>query len=111
MASIRELARLVDADGKRVVEFLLPGHSNARWHCHTGAVEHCYCLSGTLNVDLANGESVALLPGERCEIALGAVHRVANRNGADCRFLVVQNGTHYDFVVVEGEPADRSPQR
>jgi quercetin dioxygenase-like cupin family protein len=98
MGSIKQIAKLIESDGKRVVEFLLPPESYAPWHFHSVLVEFCYCLSGQLIIEREGAESIVLSPGERCEVPSGMRHRAVNRSQTDCRFLVVQKGEYFDFV-------------
>jgi mannose-6-phosphate isomerase-like protein (cupin superfamily) len=98
MGSIKQVAKLIDSGGKRVVEFLLPPETDAPWHIHSSVVEYCYCLSGQLDFEREGSEPITLNPGEHCEVPFGVTHRVVNRNRRDCRFLIVQNGDYYDFV-------------
>jgi mannose-6-phosphate isomerase-like protein (cupin superfamily) len=96
--NIEQVKKLIDSNGKRVVEFLLPPGADVPWHLHSAVVEHCYCLCGQLNFEREGSEPISLHPGEHCEVPVCVPHRVVNRSRSDCRFLIVQNGDYYDFV-------------
>lgn len=99
MDAISEIARWIDMQGARVVEFRLSAHTTAAWHHHSSMHEVCYCLDGELVIETVECGAVTLGPGERCEVAAGVRHRALNRGGDTCRFLVVQSGGRFDFVV------------
>lgn len=96
-----QINKLIDSDGKRVVEILLPPESDVPWHVHSAVVEYCYCLSGQLDFEKEGSEAITLHPGEHCEVPVCIPHRVVNRSFSDCRFLIVQSGNYYDFVQVK----------
>ena len=96
--NIEQVRKLIDSNGKRVVEFLLPPGAVVPWHLHSAVDEHCYCLSGQLLFEREGFEPVSLHPGEHCEVPVSVPHRVVNGSRGDCRFLIVQNGDYYDFV-------------
>jgi mannose-6-phosphate isomerase-like protein (cupin superfamily) len=103
MGSIEQIKTLIDSDGKRVVEILLPPDADVPWHLHSAIVKYCYCLSGQLTFERKGSEPIILYPGEYCEVPCGVPHRVLNRNRSDCRFLIVQNGDYYDFLHRQNE--------
>jgi mannose-6-phosphate isomerase-like protein (cupin superfamily) len=99
--SIGQINKLIDSDGKRVVDILLSPEADVPWHLHSAVVEYCYCLSGQLDLEKEGCEPITLRPGEHCEVPICVPHRIVNRSRSDCRFLIVQNGSYYDFVKVK----------
>ena len=96
--NIEQVKNLIDSNGKRVVEVLLPPEADVPWHVHSAVVESCYCLSGQLDFEREGSELITLHPGEHYEVPVCVPHRLVNRSRSDCRFLIVQNGGYYDFV-------------
>jgi quercetin dioxygenase-like cupin family protein len=96
--SIGRINKLIDSDGRRIVELLLPPEADVPWHLHSAVVEYCYCLGGQLDFEKEGCEPITLRPGEHCEIPVHVPHRLVNRSCRDCRFLIVQSGSYYDFV-------------
>jgi mannose-6-phosphate isomerase-like protein (cupin superfamily) len=99
--SIGQINKLIDSDGKRVVDILLPPEADVPWHLHSAVVECCYCLSGQLDFEKEGREPITLRPGEHCEVPICVPHRLVNRSRSDCRFLIMQSGSYYDFVQVK----------
>ena len=97
---VREEATLIDANGVRAVEFSMEAGSTGPLHTHSEVVEHCYCLSGTLIVDIEGQQSTTLAPGMRCSLPVGQAHRVRNGGEELCRFLVIQGVGRFDFKEV-----------
>ena len=96
--SIEQVKKLIDSDGTRVVELLLPPDAAVPWHMHSAIVEYCYCLSGQFDFEIEGSEPITLHPGKHCEVPAGIPHQLVNRSRSDCRFLIVQSGGCYDFV-------------
>ncbi len=95
---LRHVATLINENGVRIVEFVLSAQMDGAWHHHSQLTEYCYCLKGRLSIEIVGGETVALSPGDKCEITAGTSHRVCNKSHSDCRFLVIQGVGVYDFV-------------
>lgn len=73
----------------------------AAWHYHSEVTDNMFCLSGKMSVRLRNpSEEIRLLPGGRCVVARGRVHRVANTNPERATYLLVQGVGKYDFNTV-----------
>jgi quercetin dioxygenase-like cupin family protein len=74
----------------------------APWHFHSEVIDNMFCLTGTLRVCLINPDkTVILLPGERCEVKPGRVHRVENQSQNQVKYLLVQGVGQYDFNIVD----------
>lgn len=72
------------------------------WHRHSAVTDRMLGLSGALVVESRDpDEAFPLTPGDRCEIAVGRVHRVVNPTGEDARYLLVQGVGRYDFLALE----------
>ncbi len=53
-----------------------------RWHKHPKSDECFLVLEGELEIDLADGRTLVLKPGELCTIPAGVVHRSRSRKRA-----------------------------
>lgn len=82
----------------RVME-LPPGEATT-WHSHSEVTDHMVGLSGRILVSLRHPEETReLQPGERCQVAVGRVHRVANGSTAEpASYLLIQGVGRYDFL-------------
>lgn len=98
---VTEVATLINSNGVRVVEFALSPNSSGAWHHHSEMLEHCYCLSGRLTIEIAEAESVNLGPGNRYELPAGVKHRIRNEGNHTASFLVIQGIGAYDFIQSE----------
>lgn len=96
---VKQIATIINANGVRVVEFLLAPESRGAWHYHSQISESCYCLQGQLSVDIEGNKSLTLVSGEKCQIVEGIRHSVFNITQTPCSFLVIQGVGEYDFVV------------
>ena len=99
--SIGRINKLIDSDGKRVVDIILPPEADVPWHLHSAVIEYCCCLSCQLDFEKVGCELNTLRPGELCEVPICVPHCLVNRSRSDCRFLIVQSGSYYDFVQVK----------
>lgn len=71
------------------------------WHYHSEITDTFVCLEGELVVETrAPRAEHRLRPGERCAIGPMTAHHVHGRDGAACRFLIVQGVGVYDYVAV-----------
>ncbi len=94
---------LIQTDNVRVRVLVLQPGQTTPWHYHTEVTDHMVGLSGDLLIRLRNPDQEIPLPaGSRCEIAVGLVHQVVNRDtDATAQYLLVQGVGHYDFIPVE----------
>ena len=90
---------LVHTTDARVAEFEIGPESQGKAHHHSIVSEHCFCLSGRLQLK-ADGTVYLLDPGDSLEIGAGVSHQVSNSGKNSCRYLVVQYGGAYDFIAV-----------
>ncbi len=86
----------------RIVEYTLqPGAGNP-WHYHSQVSDRVYCLEGLIGVTIRQpSESLALRPGESCEISPKTVHHVKNAGDGISRYLLIQALGKYDFIRVD----------
>ncbi|PLX36424.1 MAG: hypothetical protein C0606_14120 [Hyphomicrobiales bacterium] len=90
---------LVTKPNVRVASICLDPGEASPWHHHSMASEVVICLSGEIVVQVgADGERIALSPGERHDIALQERHRLIGSSKEPSSYLLVQDGSH-DFVV------------
>ncbi len=82
----------------RVVEITLGPHSDTPPHQHSEAEEICYCLQGELTCEIEGQQASVLNPGERMRFVARHEHRLSNRTGEPCRFLLIHGGGKFDFV-------------
>jgi hypothetical protein len=64
--NIGQVRKLIDPDGKRVVDILLPPEANVPWHVHIAVVEYCYCVRGHSVFEREGSEPITLHPGKHC---------------------------------------------
>lgn len=68
------------------------------WHYHSEVTDHVFALDGEIEVQLRSpDEKVALMPGERCDVPTGRVHRVVNKCNRKTKYLLIQGVGKYDF--------------
>jgi len=97
--SVKCITTLAHTEQVRVAEFEMAGNTSGDIHYHSLATEHCLCLQGLFQVEIAGRRVASLRPGERFEVPAGVSHRIVNAGQAPCRYLVIQSGGAYDFVV------------
>jgi mannose-6-phosphate isomerase-like protein (cupin superfamily) len=94
---------LLQTDTVRVrVMHLQPGGATA-WHYHREVTDHMVCLTGAIQVGIHDpAETFELRPGQRCTVAVGCVHQVANPDlTSPASYLLIQGVGRYDFIPVE----------
>ncbi len=95
---------LIDCDEGRVRIMTLQGREEIPWHSHTAVTDNIFCLEGRIAVDLLDPPlTLALHPGDRCEVNSKRPHRVMNPGTERARYLLVQGGGRYDFNPVRGK--------
>jgi len=83
-----------------------------RWHRHPGFDECFVVLEGRLEIDLADGTTVALLPGETFTIPAGAVHRTrAAQRTVNLCFEHVDAYTQVEFMEPTAGTENRQQRR
>jgi len=94
---------IIESSDVRVRILSLVTGDETAWHYHTEVTDRMFCLEGKIAVDcLDPAERVELVPGGRCEVAVGRVHKVVNLGPATARYLLVQGLGRYDFNRVAG---------
>jgi mannose-6-phosphate isomerase-like protein (cupin superfamily) len=79
---------------------LAPG-AGTPWHFHHHVTDFMFGLDDGVTVSLRDPDtSIALGPGQRCDVPPGRVHRVLNGSDHPARYLLVQATGEYDFVEV-----------
>ena len=102
----REL--ISEADGLRVQILTLGPGEKVPWHCHSAVADIFICLDGTTVVETrAPSARHELAPGGTCVVPAKTAHEVSGKDGAGCRFTIVQGVGTYDFIPVGGGGAVR----
>ncbi len=92
-----------EADGLRVQILTLGPGEKVPWHCHSAVTDIFVCLDGTTVVETrAPRARYELAPGGHCSVPPKTAHEVTAKDGAGCRFNIVQGVGEYDFIPVGG---------
>jgi mannose-6-phosphate isomerase-like protein (cupin superfamily) len=75
-----------------------------RWHQHPHSDECFLVLEGELEIDLAEGRTVQVKPGEAFTIPAGVVHRTRSRTRA-VNLCFEKQGAYTDVIFKESDPA------
>jgi len=98
---MKEIEAIVKTDNVRVRIISLDPREIAEWHYHTEVTDDIFCLTGTIILRLKDPEEEnKLVPGQRCQIKTGRVHRLENLENEEAAYLLVQGIGKYDFIVV-----------
>jgi len=73
-----------------------------RWHQHPHSDECFLVVEGKLEIDIKDGNTVELKPGEALTIPKGTIHRT--RSHQRCVNLCFETSTAYTDVVFEQDP-------
>ena len=93
---------ILETETVRVRILVLEKGQTTAWHHHTEVTDKMLCLEGAIAVEYQGPEEcVELGHGERCEVAVGRVHRVVNLTDKVAKYLLVQGVGRYDFNVVD----------
>ena len=93
---------ILETGSVRVRILVLEAREATAWHFHSEVTDRMLCLQGSIAVEYQDPrESVELVCGERCEVAVTRVHRVVNMTAETAKYLLVQGVGRYDFNVVE----------
>ena len=93
-----------EADGLRVQILTLGAGECVPWHYHSAVTDIFICLEGTTVVETrAPRARHELAPGGHCSVPPNTAHQVTAKDGAGCRFTIVQGVGVYDFIPVGGE--------
>lgn len=90
---------LIQTADVRVRAMELPPGDATTWHSHSEVTDHMVGLCGRILVSLRHpDETRELKPGERCQVEVGRVHRVANGSNAEpASYLLIQGVGRYDY--------------
>ena len=93
---------ILETGSVRVRILVLDAREATAWHFHSEVTDRMLCLQGSIAVEYQDPrQSVELVCGERCEVAVTRVHRVVNVSPETAKYLLVQGVGRYDFNVVE----------
>ena len=93
---------ILETGNVRVRILVLDAREATAWHFHSEVTDRMLCLQGSIAVEYQDPrQSVELVCGERCEVAVTRVHRVVNVSPETAKYLLVQGVGRYDFNVVE----------
>ena len=100
--TIEDRQLIAETAGLRVQILTLASGQEIPWHHHTVVTDTFICLNGQMVVKTRSSDADhQLRPGDKCSVAPTVVHRVAGKDGAGCRFLIVQGIGKYDFIAAE----------
>ena len=92
-----------EADGLRVQVMTLAAGDVIPWHYHSAVTDIFVGLDGTTVVETrAPRARHELGPGEHCVLPPMTAHEVTGKDGAGCRFTLVQGVGEHDFIPVGG---------
>ncbi len=92
-----------EADGLRVQILTLGPGECVPWHSHSAVTDIFIGLEGTTVIETrAPRARHELTPGGTCVVPPETAHQVAGKDGAGCRFTLVQGVGVYDFIPVGG---------
>ncbi len=92
-----------EADGLRVQILTLGPGEKVPWHCHSVVSDIFICLEGTTVIETrAPRARHELAPGAHCVVPPKTAHEVTGKDGAGCRFNIIQGVGEYDYIPVGG---------
>ena len=92
-----------EADGLRVQILTLGPGEKVPWHCHSVVSDIFICMEGTTVVETrAPRGRHELAPGAHCVVPPKTAHEVTGKDGAGCRFNIIQGVGEYDYIPVGG---------
>ena len=93
-----------EADGLRVQILTLGPGEKVPWHCHSVVTDIFICLEGTTVIETrAPRARHEIAPGGTCVVPPKTAHEVSDKDGAGCRFTIVQGVGEHDFIPVGGD--------
>ncbi len=99
-----------EADGLRVQILTLAPGETVPWPYHSTVSDVFIGLDGTTVVETRAPRARHELPaGRHCVVPPGTAHEVGGKDGASCRFALVQGVGAHDFVPVGGRGSAPSP--
>ncbi len=92
-----------EADGLRVQILTLGPGEKVPWHCHSAVSDIFICLEGITVIETrAPRARHELAPGAHCVVPPKTAHEVTAKDGAGCRFNIIQGVGEYDYIPVGG---------
>lgn len=92
-----------EADGLRVQVLTLADGEKIPWHYHSVVSDIFVGLEGVTVVETRAPRAChELAPGQHCVVPPGTAHEVSGKDGAGCRFTIVQGIGEHDFRPVGG---------
>lgn len=94
-------SRELVAEGRdlRVQVLTLAAGQRVPWHKHSEVTDSFVCLEGEVVIETRLPNQVAALaPGQRFAVGPGIAHMVQGRDGARCKFMIIQGVGVYDFI-------------
>jgi quercetin dioxygenase-like cupin family protein len=88
-----------------VREIILSPGDSIPFHYHSDVFDVFYCLQGQLSIDQTDAFSKILLStleltaGNSIKIESGIAHRPYNKLNTETRFLLIQGGGIYDYIL------------
>ncbi len=93
-----------ETDGLRVQILTLGPGESVPWHFHSEVTDTFIGLEGTTVIETrAPRARHELGPGGHCVVPSKTAHEVTGKDGAGCRFTIVQGVGVHDFIPVGGD--------
>ncbi|MBS0241169.1 MAG: cupin domain-containing protein [Proteobacteria bacterium] len=94
-------ARELVAEGRdlRVQVLTLAAGQRVPWHKHSEVTDSFVCLEGDVVIETRLPTATTMLqPGQRFAVKPGIAHMVRGKDGARCKFMIIQGVGVYDFI-------------
>ena len=103
---INRISLVAKGEGVQVREMEVAISEEVPWHFHSEITDYCYCLKGTVRVELAgeteqSATTLLLSPGEKCIIPPNCRHRITCAAEDVATYLLIQAGGKYDFNLIK----------
>lgn len=95
-----EVEVLFRTDAVLVRLMVLNGNEIGQKHYHSYLDETVVCVEGRIELHVVEDQQCVLLPGQRGHVAPGRSHWLQNNEPVPAKYLLVQSGGSYDFLVV-----------
>ena len=95
--SIRPWGRyeiLAESKDHKVKRILVSPGKRLSYQRHKYRAEHWFVVSGEGKVTI-NGQDLSVRAGDSVDVAIGALHRIANSGSDELIFIEVQTGTYF----------------
>jgi len=95
----REL--VAESAGLRMQILTLDVGQEVPWHWHSEIADTFFCMEGPMVIETrAPNTLTELQPGQMHAVQPKTAHRVTGKDGAGCRFAILQGVGIYDFLPV-----------